>query len=48
METVLVADDDPVQQKMLSMLLVGKLGYNAITVSNGKEALDKVMSSNED
>jgi DNA-binding NtrC family response regulator len=48
METILVADDDPVQQKMLSMLLVGKLGYNAVTVSNGKEALDKVVSSNED
>jgi len=41
---ILVADDEPVNQKIFSLLL-GKLGYNPVTASNGEEALDKAKSA---
>ncbi|MDX2074725.1 MAG: sigma-54 dependent transcriptional regulator [Alphaproteobacteria bacterium] len=44
--TILIAEDDPVQQKMLTMLLTKKLGYKVISVSNGEEAVARVQSSN--
>ena len=46
--TILIAEDDPVQLKMLSMLLTKKLDYQVITTTNGKEAIDRVLSSNID
>ncbi len=44
--TVLIAEDDPVQRKMLSALLGRKLGYDLIMVTNGQEAVTRVQSSN--
>jgi DNA-binding NtrC family response regulator len=44
--TILIAEDDPVQRKMLHMLLAKKLGYEVIIATNGKEAVERVQSSN--
>ena len=38
--TVLLAEDDPVQQEMLGLLLEKKLGYRLIHARGGKEALE--------
>jgi DNA-binding NtrC family response regulator len=46
MKNILIAEDDPVQRKMLHMLLTKKLGYTVISVANGKEAVERVQSSN--
>lgn len=43
--TILIAEDDPIQSKMLAMLLGKKLGYRVLTTSNGTEALDRVQAS---
>ncbi len=45
-DTILIAEDDPVQQKMLSMLLSKKLGYKVVSTSNGEEAVARVQASN--
>lgn len=45
-DTILVAEDDAFQQKLLSTLLSKKLGYSVIAVSNGKEALLRIQTSN--
>lgn len=44
--TILIAEDDTLQQKMLSMLLSKKLGYKVVSASNGQEAVARVQSSN--
>ena len=38
---ILIADDDPISRKILSKV-VGDLGYEPVTVSNGKDALDSI------
>lgn len=40
LKTVLIVEDDLIQQKMLHNLLKNKLGFASCTASNGKEALD--------
>ena len=44
--TILIAEDDPLQRKMLQMVLTKKLGYDVLIATNGKEAVDRVQSSN--
>lgn len=44
--TILIADDDPVQRKMLQIVLSKKLGYEVIIATNGKEAAQRVQASN--
>ena len=44
--TILIAEDEPLQRKMLTMLLTRKLGYKVIATSNGAEAIEYVQSSN--
>jgi signal transduction histidine kinase/CheY-like chemotaxis protein len=41
---ILVAEDNLVNQKLIQRLL-GKLGYDAVVVSSGKQALDILMST---
>jgi diguanylate cyclase (GGDEF)-like protein len=38
---ILIADDDPISRKILSKV-VTDIGYEPVTVSNGKDALDRV------
>ena len=45
-DTILIAEDDPVQRKMLSMLLTRKLKYAIMAANNGKEAVEYVQRSN--
>lgn len=45
-QTILIAEDDPVQRKTLTMLLAKKLGYKVIVASNGVEVMEHVQSSN--
>lgn len=45
METILIAEDDPVQQETLSIILSKKLGYRVIRADNGKAAVDFVYNS---
>lgn len=45
-DTILIAEDDPLQRKMLTMILSKKLGYEVITTTNGIEAVKQVQSSN--
>jgi putative two-component system response regulator len=47
MSKILVADDDPVLRKYLSILLE-KYDYNYITVTNGIEAIEKAKTYNPD
>lgn len=44
--TILIAEDDLLQQNMLHMLLSKKLGYRVIATANGKEATERVQASN--
>lgn len=46
--TILIAEDDPVQRKMLSILLTKKLGYKIVTAENGQQAVKCIQSSNID
>ncbi|MDX1975922.1 MAG: sigma-54 dependent transcriptional regulator [Rickettsiales bacterium] len=45
-DTILIVEDDRVQQRMIVTLLTKKLGYQALTASNGKDALAKIQESN--
>ena len=45
-DTILIAKDDPLQRRMLSTMLTKKLGYEVIATTNGKEAFERVESSN--
>lgn len=47
-ETLLIAEDDTIQRTMITTLLGKKLGYQVIAVANGKEAVDRIQSSNID
>ena len=42
-ELILVVDDDPVQRRLLEGIL-DKLGYKAMSVDGGQEALDALSS----
>jgi DNA-binding NtrC family response regulator len=44
--TILIAEDDPLQRRMLHALLSKKLGYEVIQANHGQEALERVQSSN--
>lgn len=44
--TILIGDDDPVQQRMLTSLLTKKFGYKAISAENGHQVLKRVRESN--
>lgn len=44
---ILIAEDDPVQRRMIGHLLTKKLGYEVIAVSNGKEAVEFIKSSKQ-
>jgi len=44
---ILVAEDNPVNQKLIERILV-KLGYNAVITNNGLEALNKVSEQHYD
>lgn len=46
MSSILIAEDDPLQRRMLSTLLNKKLGYEVIIAVNGREAVDRVQASN--
>jgi CheY-like chemotaxis protein/HPt (histidine-containing phosphotransfer) domain-containing protein len=41
---ILIADDEPVTQKLFSLLLE-KLGYNVVIAGNGEEALEKAKTT---
>ncbi len=45
-DTILIAEDDPLQRRMMVAMLSKKLGYKVIAASNGKEAVDILQSSN--
>lgn len=45
-DTILIAEDDPVQRRMLATLLTRKLGYKVLIATNGDEAVTQVQSSN--
>lgn len=45
-ETILIAEDDPVQRRILTTMLGKKLGYEVIITTNGKEAFERVKDSN--
>jgi CheY-like chemotaxis protein len=44
---ILVADDDPVSQRMLGYLL-GRLGHTVLRAMNGREALDQLDAAPAD
>jgi DNA-binding NtrC family response regulator len=45
-DTILIAEDDPVQRRILSTMLGKKLGYEVIVTTNGKEAFEHIEDSN--
>lgn len=46
--TILIAEDDPLQRRMLATILGKKLGHTVISTTNGKEAFDRIQDSNID
>ena len=44
-QTILIAEDDLVQRKMLTMLLTKRLGYTVISANHGAEAVARVQES---
>jgi DNA-binding NtrC family response regulator len=44
-ETILIADDDAVQRRLLEVLLGQKLGYRVLTFTNGQEAVSYINHS---
>ncbi len=46
--TVLIAEDDPVQRRVLTSLLNKKLGYHVIEAGHGREALAKLHAAEMD
>lgn len=46
MDTILIAEDDPLQRRILSTVLGKKLGYEVIATANGKEAFERLEASN--
>jgi CheY-like chemotaxis protein len=47
MATILVADDDPISQRMLGVIL-GRLGHTVVSAANGQEALERLTSDAPD
>lgn len=45
-DTILIAEDEPIQRRMLSNLLSKKLGYEVVATTNGKEAFEHIQSTN--
>lgn len=45
-ETILIGEDDPVQRRMISLLLSKKLGYTVIEAQHGQEVLQRLEASN--
>ncbi len=43
MKTLLIVDDEPVQLTLLQEIAEKKLGYRAVAVSSGQEAIDYIM-----
>ncbi len=43
--TILIADDDPIQRRLLSEM-VKRFGYTPVVVENGSEALDRLTDEN--
>ncbi len=41
MATILVADDDPISQRMLGVIL-GRLGHTVVRANNGQDALNQL------
>lgn len=48
MPTILIAEDEPVQRRMLASLLTKKLGYKTLLAENGHQVLKHVRQSNID
>lgn len=44
-ETILIAEDEPVQRRMMEALLTNKLGYNVIATENGEQAIARIEAS---
>lgn len=44
--TILLAEDEPVQRKMMTTLLTKRLGYKTISVENGRQVVKHVRESN--
>ncbi len=42
--TVLVVDDEPTQRKLIQQVLESKIGFRAVPVEGGQQAIDYVMS----
>ncbi|MBV9358827.1 MAG: response regulator [Chloroflexi bacterium] len=47
MATILVADDDPISQRMLGVIL-GRLGHTVVRASNGQDALNQLDQTHAD
>lgn len=45
-ETILLVEDDLVQQRMVASMLTKKLGFAVLTANNGREALERIHASN--
>jgi DNA-binding NtrC family response regulator len=45
-ETVLIVEDDRVQQRMIATMLSKKLGYGVMTALHGRDAMERIESSN--
>ncbi|MDE3060931.1 MAG: sigma-54-dependent Fis family transcriptional regulator [Pseudomonadota bacterium] len=45
-DTILIGEDEPVQRKMLAMMLGKKLGYKTIVAENGRQVVNRVRESN--
>ena len=45
-ETILIGEDDPLQLKLLGLMLTKTLGYKIISASNGREVLTHIKASN--
>lgn len=45
-DTILLGEDEPVQQRMLTSLLTKKLGYKTLIAENGHQVLKQVKDSN--
>ena len=46
-EPILLVEDEPLQRKMMSMLLEKKMGFRVTAAANGQEALDYIVSAAE-
>jgi len=47
-ETILIGEDEPIQLRMLALLLTKKLGYRVIEAKDGEQVVARVQSGNID